>query len=179
MKSKVRFIDLSYSEKRQKYREFSRENGFAYEMKLYVLDNVLRGKKRNILLNIDIEEMINNLLVDGCVAYERIFDKNDNIIAYNAIDPISLTLDVRNAKWIQHEDNPNIKRFLNAEQILYIKYPIIDANDSLIGQIYTKQFKLYNSNKLNDFMLTYICSKLHKYLIDIIKKEKVFFKNNI
>jgi len=176
MKSKIRFIDLSYSEKRRKYREFSRENGFAYEMKLYVLDNVLRGKKRNLLLNIDIEEMVNNLLVDGYVAYERIFDNNDNIIAYNAIDPISLSLVDGDIKWVQHEDNPDIKRFLYEEQILYIKYPIIDANDSLIGQIYTKQFKLYNSDKLNDFMLTYICSKVHEQLVDIIKEEKKYLK---
>jgi len=179
MKTVVSFRDLSYDKKRQKYREYSINNGFAYEMKLFVLDTILKGKKKDILPGLDIEMVINNLLVDGYVAYERVFDvKQENRIDYVAIDPVTLITSIDNGKniWIQYNDNPNMRRFLTEDQILYMTYPIMNANDSLIGQLFTKQIKLYNSDMLNDFMLTYICDKVREYITDIIHQERNFFK---
>ena len=179
MKSEISFRDLPYNKKRQKYREYSVNNGFAYEMKLFTLDRILRGKKRDILPGLDIEMFTNNLLVDGYIAYERVFDtKCENIIDYVAIDPITLTNKIYDDKkiWVQYDDKPNMRRVLTEDQVLYVIYPIIDANDSLIGQLYTKQIKLYNSDMLNDFIMTYISDKVREYITDIIYQERNFFK---
>lgn len=176
----ITYDDLSYDEKRKILRRYAYKNGFAYEMKLYITDKILEGMSMKSILDLSIERMIDNLLTDGYVAYERIFNlEGTEIIAYDTIDPITLivTKDTDNKTiWVQYPDNKNRKRILTEDQILYIVYPIINASDSLIGQLYTKQIKLYNHEKLNDFIITYIVKKLKEQLTDIIKYERNFFK---
>jgi len=180
IKNEVKFMDLSYEDKRRKYRQYAVQNGFAYEMKLFIMDEISQGLPKEILTGIEIDQYLSNLLVDGYLAFERVFDsKGEKIIDYQSIDPTTLIIgsDSDNKQvWIQYNDNPKMKRFLTEDQILYVIYPIIDANDSLIGQLYTKQIKLYNHEKLNDFMISYIVKKVRIQLIDIIKQEKEFFK---
>jgi len=177
-KKNVNFMDLSYEDKRRKYREYAVQNGFAYEMKLFVMDEISHGLPKEILPGVEIEHYLSSLLVDGYIAFERVFDSKEmKIIYYQSIDPTTLiTSEMHNKKvWIQYNDKPELRRILTEDQFLYIKYPIIDANDSLIGQLYTKQIKLYNHDKLNDFMISYIVKKVKMQLDEILEQERNFF----
>ena len=174
----ITFKDLSYEDKRKKYRQYAVDNGFAYEMKLFIIDEIAKGFKKEVF-GLPIERYLSNLLIDGYLAFERVFDsKEEEIIDYQIIDPTTLISSINDNKkiWIQYNDNPSMKRILTEDQILYITYPIIDANDSLIGQLYTKQIKLYNHEKLNDFMISYIVKKVKTQLIEILEQERNFFK---
>ena len=180
MSSKIKFNDLSYIDRRRKYRQYVVENGFAYEMKLFIMDEIVKDYPIEFLPNVNTEHFVNVLLIDGYVSYERVFDSEQkSIIEYSENDPNSFILNEMHGKkiWIQYNDNPDIKRILTDEQILYISYPVPDANDSLIGQLYTKQVKLYNNDKLNDFMISYIVKKVKIQLDEIIEQERNFFKN--
>ena len=178
------FFDLSYQDKREKMRLFAKSNSFAYEMKLFIIDEIIKKMcliNKEILLGINIEDLLNKLLTDGYVAYERVFDdKQKKIINYNEIDPCSLVIDTDDGKpiWIQYHENPSIKRVLLESQVLYLKYPILDANESLIGQIYTKQIKLYTHEKLNDFIINYVVDNVFEYISEIVEKESDF-KNQL
>ena len=176
---KIKFNDKTYIEKRQILRQYNFDNGFAYEMRLFILDEILQGLDLNIKL--PIEEIVANMLVDGYIAYERIFDdKQTTIMDYIAVDPATLTskMDGESFVWVQYADNEDYKRVLTQDQILYISYEQIieSSNTSLIGQIYTKQVKLYQHEKLNDFIINYIVKKIKNEISIIIKGEKKFFK---
>ena len=174
-KSPIPYRDKSYEDKRRILRQYAIDNGFAYEMKLFILDEISQGLKSEILPGIEIDQYLNVLLVDGYVAYERIFNEDQTkIIDYEPIDPTTLSIK-HNGTYIQYQDYSSMERVLLDKQILYIMYPILDANESLIGQIYTKQVKLYNHDKLNDFMISYIVKKVKTQLTDIIKQERDFF----
>jgi len=186
MKLEKEFKNLSYDKKRKLYRRYARENGFAYEMKLFIMSEISQGMPTEILKEVEIERYLYAMLVDGYVAFERLFDsKQEHIIGYQQIDPVTLTAhkefstenNERKNIWIQYNDKPELKKILTDDQILYVSYPLPDANDSLIGQLYTKQIKLYNNERLNDFMISYIIKKIKTQLIDIINKERDFFKN--
>jgi len=176
MKLEIKFGDLSYVDKRSKYRNYAAKNSFAYEMKLLIIDEILSDYSKEILPEIQTEHLLNIILTDGYVACERIFnDKQTKIEFYKFIDPVTLTVSSPEF-WIQYNDNESMKRVLSTDQILFLKYPILDANDSFIGQIYTKQIELVQDKKMNDFMISYIIKKIKIQLDELIENEKNFFK---
>jgi len=68
-----------------------------------------------------------NLLIDGYIAYEIVYDKKQkNIVDLSVIDPITLIIatdpGTSTMIWIQHPDNPQIRRVLLDSQIIYISY---------------------------------------------------------
>jgi hypothetical protein len=70
---------------------------------------------------------LKNLLIDGYIAYEIVYDdKQKNIIDLAPIDPITLIVatdpNTNTMIWIQHPDNPALRRILLDSQIIYISY---------------------------------------------------------
>ena len=70
---------------------------------------------------------LKNLLIDGYISYEIIYDdKQKNVIDLAPIDPITLIVatdpNTNTMIWIQHPDNPALRRILLDSQIIYISY---------------------------------------------------------
>ena len=70
---------------------------------------------------------LKNLLIDGYISYEIVYDdKQKNIIDLAPIDPITLIVatdpNTNTMIWIQHPDNPALRRILLDSQIVYISY---------------------------------------------------------
>ena len=70
---------------------------------------------------------LKNLLIDGYIAYEIVYDdKQKTIIDLAPIDPITLIVatdpNTNTMIWIQHPDNPALRRILLDSQIIYISY---------------------------------------------------------
>ena len=70
---------------------------------------------------------LKNLLIDGFISYEIIYDdKQKNIIDLAPIDPITLIIATDPSSntmiWIQHPDNPQLRKILLDSQIIYISY---------------------------------------------------------
>jgi hypothetical protein len=70
---------------------------------------------------------LKNLLIDGYISYEVVYDdKQKNIIDLAPIDPITLIVatdpNTNTMIWIQHPDNPALRRILLDSQIIYISY---------------------------------------------------------
>jgi len=68
-----------------------------------------------------------NLLIDGYISYEIVYDrKQKNVIDISPIDPITLIIatdpGTNTIIWIQHPDNPQLRRVLLDSQIIYISY---------------------------------------------------------
>jgi len=72
-------------------------------------------------------QYLKNLLIDGYIAYEIIYDdKQKNIIDLAPLDPITLIVatdpNTNTMIWIQHPDNPQMRKILLDSQIIYISY---------------------------------------------------------
>lgn len=70
---------------------------------------------------------LKNLLIDGYIAYEIVYDdKQKNIIDLAPMDPITLIVatdpNTNTMIWIQHPDNPALRRVLLDSQVVYISY---------------------------------------------------------
>lgn len=70
---------------------------------------------------------LKNLLIDGYISYEIVYDdKQKNIIDLAPIDPITLIVatdpSTNTMIWIQHPDNPALRKILLDSQIVYISY---------------------------------------------------------
>lgn len=70
---------------------------------------------------------LKNLLIDGFISYEIIYDdKQKNIIDLAPLDPITLIIatdpNTNTMIWIQHPDNPQLRKILLDSQIIYISY---------------------------------------------------------
>jgi len=179
MKLEVSFDDLNYEKKRKKYRSYAYKNSFTYEIKLFIIDEIAQDYPKEILPGLNTEYFLDSLLTDGYVAYKRVFDiKQEKIISYDAVDPTTLIVgnSSDNKKiWYQYKGYTDMERILHDEEILYVIYPIIGANDSLVGQIYTKQIELMKNDILNDFMISYIVKKVKIQLDEILEQEMNFF----
>jgi len=72
-------------------------------------------------------QYLKNLLIDGYISYEIIYDdKQKNIIDLAPLDPITLIVatdpNTNTMIWIQHPDNPQLRKILLDSQIIYISY---------------------------------------------------------
>jgi len=68
-----------------------------------------------------------NLLIDGYIAYEIVYDdKQKNVIDLAPMDPITLIVatdpSTNTMIWIQHPDNPALRKILLDSQVIYISY---------------------------------------------------------
>jgi hypothetical protein len=158
MKLEKTFNDLSYVDRRKKYRNYTMKNEFAKKLKLLVIDEVSKELPREILKGVDLKDFLNIVLVDGYITFERIYNKKmTNVIGYKNLDPNSLVISIVENKhgeiiWIQNDDNESMRRLLTDTQILLYKYPIKESNDSLIGQLYTKQINLDDNDMIKEII---------------------------
>jgi hypothetical protein len=72
-------------------------------------------------------QYLKNLLIDGYISYEIIYDdKQKNIIDLAPLDPVTLIVatdpNTNTMIWIQHPDNPQMRKILLDSQIIYISY---------------------------------------------------------
>jgi len=122
----IKYIDRSYDEKRKILRQYHFNNINAAELVNYVIYHTEDCKTfQNGLMYK--EDILRTLLIDGYVAYEKVFDNSQKrIIAYQQLDPITLTLSLGSTSgkpiWVQYQDKPNMKRLLNEEQVVYMSY---------------------------------------------------------
>ena len=70
---------------------------------------------------------LKNLLIDGYIAYEVIYDdKQKNSIDLAPLDPLTLIVatdpNTNTMIWIQHPDNPQLRKILLDVQVIYISY---------------------------------------------------------
>lgn len=158
----IDFDKMTYKEIRNIMREKSLK-GFEYEMKLFIIDEISIDYKKDILMNINLDNLINYLLVDGIVIYKKIYDENNRLIQYKQFDIMEII----------SEENFNIDDIkIDKREYLCLKYPIIDSNISLIGQMISNQITLTDSEHLNDFMIEYIIKKIKIYISEVIKEEE-------
>jgi len=80
-------------------------------------------------------QYLKNLLIDGYISYEIIYDdKQKNIIDLAPLDPLTLIVatdpNTNTMIWIQHPDNPQMRKILLDAQIIYISY----SNNNEFGE---------------------------------------------
>ena len=80
-------------------------------------------------------QYLKNLLIDGYISYEIIYDdKQKNIIDLAPLDPLTLIVatdpNTNTMIWIQHPDNPQMRKILLDSQIIYISY----SNNNEFGE---------------------------------------------
>lgn len=74
------------------------------------------------------------LLVDGFIAFEIIYDKDEkHIIGFKTLDPITLTAVMKDGykMWIQFKDNPTKERKIYDANIIYISYSQSDSTSRI------------------------------------------------
>jgi len=133
----IPYMDKSYNEKRKILRRQHFISKDIFELTNQVLYKVLKKIKPNKF--VDYKEVIKHILVDGYVAYEKIYDDNDKVIALNPIDPISLVLSVEKdgqILWHQNKGTP-FARILYDSQVLYVKSGL-ESYTSLVELCYIK-----------------------------------------
>lgn len=135
----IDYRDRTYLDKRKTLRQLSVKD----EIKNYidiVSDDVWDrikifnvGRYDFIKSIIDLDDInfystIKTLLIDGFLAYEIIYNEEQNkITGLNPIDPISLIVkpdpdNDNKFSWIQYPDNDSMRRVLTNDQIIYFSY---------------------------------------------------------
>ena len=132
----IKYIDKSYDDKRKILRRFYVNDTNSQELVSYILHHADEPPKE--LMDLPKQEILLNLLVDGYVSFERIFDEHKNIIYYSRLDPLSLSIQPNHGKsvWISTHRN-NKERILEKEQIVYLTYNELTGSDntSLVEQV--------------------------------------------
>jgi len=98
-KNKGKLMDMSYVDVRKELRQYVNTNTDAYSYVTILSNRITNGltfpnfySYQSFFKRKDNLELIQNLLVDGFVAYEKIFNDTMKVIGLSAIDPITLTL---------------------------------------------------------------------------------------
>ena len=151
----IRYLDLPYPEKRIKLRQFYFYDADTFEFVNYVIDKCDKNEFFD-------DKFLNALLVDGYYASEKIYDDNDNIIKYDILDPNSLTAfhDTDAMNWILFNDNTNLKRILNKEQVLYISYSDIFENSHHTSLV--EQLMITDLGFKNNILIDLLIKKLNR-----------------
>jgi len=130
----VSYMDKPYTQKRKILRRQHFINKNILEITNEVLYKVLKRVKPNEF--VDYNEIIRNILVDGYIAFEKIYD-SDKFISLIELDSTSLTISIDDdgqVMWHQYKGT-NKSRILYESQILYIKSPFVSYT-SLVEMIY-------------------------------------------
>jgi len=130
----VPYFDKSYIEKRKILRRQHFVDKDIVELTNKILFKIIKKIKPNKF--VDYKELIKILLIDGYAAYEKIYDKNDNLISLSPIDPISLTYTKNDKKFIWNQNKgTSYARVLTDSQVLYITSGL-DSYTSLVEMRY-------------------------------------------
>lgn len=124
----IEFRDLPYTDKRQLMNEYVYKNVDAQEILAYV---IYHSYECNIPFQMDRDRLLRKLLIDGYVAYEKIYNKQSQLIGYNELEPTTLIAGVNN--WIQYNDIPHMKRILFPTQVIYLTYNDCWLRDDILG----------------------------------------------
>ena len=94
---------------------------------------------------------LRDLLIDGYICYEVVYDnRQKNIISLNKIDPITMVVATDPATgtivWVQHPDNPQLRRLILDTHIIYISYS--NNNDYAETSYVESLIRPYNQLKL-------------------------------
>ena len=92
-----------------------------------------------------------NFLIDGFIAYEIVYDnKQKNIIELSPIDPMTIVVatdpGTATIVWVQHPDNPQLRRVLLDAQVIYISYS--NNNDFAETSYVENLIRPYNQLKM-------------------------------
>ena len=133
-KREISYLDRTYMDKRRILRQLSIKDEIRNYLHIItdkIWEKVLGTPSFDFIEDIELYHYIKNLLIDGFIAFEIIFDdKQKSIIDLQPIDPCSLTPVFRSSvgeskgdfDWIQYPDNEKLKRILLKSQIIYISY---------------------------------------------------------
>lgn len=155
----IAYMDKSYAQKRKILRRFHFTNKDALDLTNLIKYKILKRIKDNKF--VDKKNIIEILLIDGYVSYEKIYDENDNVIALNQIDPLTFVMEMDEGKvfWHQNKGKENA-RLLFQSQVLYVGFPN-ESFSSFVEMIYTK-----------------MVDKNSKYTLKLIVDEMVECYNN-
>ena len=119
----ISYQDKTYLDKRRILRQLSTKD----EIKCYldimsdkILEKILSSEECELFSELELYYYIKALLIDGYLAFEKIFE-NDEIIDLKMIDPVTLS-PVDGEKWAQYINDPMKKRILFENQIIYMIY---------------------------------------------------------
>jgi hypothetical protein len=184
----IEYRDRSYLDKRRILRQLSLKDEIAAFLDILTDDiyaEISTMGNINFINNIiDINsvefwDIIKDLLIDGYLAFEIIFNDNKKPIRLDRLDPISLIIKIEDGKkiWIQNPENENTKRILFDNQVIYLIYSKSNSYNSYVEEIKEsyERFKLIESaiifknttGIVNDFMnienaFPWINKALHK-----------------
>jgi hypothetical protein len=128
----IKYQDKSYNEKRKILRRFNYTDSNCHELVSEVKYKILKKIKDNKF--VDKKYVINMILVDGYVAFEKIFD-GDDLIGLNAVDPLTLITEIKDGEVIWHHNKDTAHaRVLYDNQILYLSFD--DSFTSFVEMIY-------------------------------------------
>ena len=98
------YLDLSYDDKLKKIWEYYNLNADTFE----IINYIIFKATNNYVIDQDI--FLNSLLIDGYVAYEKIYNKGKTkVINYVPLSPLSLTpkMDGKKKVWVQYKGSDN------------------------------------------------------------------------
>ena len=162
----IKYIDKSYDEKRRILRKFAYENKEANTILI-----ILNKKIKESLSNYSKEKIelfiddIKDLLTDGYLAYEKIYEK-DIVIDCIKLDPTTLTPSIdpgtNKTMWIQYINDNSRRKILNNEQIVYINGTPSTALTSVIEGVYLN---------ILDFTNNIVVDEISNIIVESIKKS--------
>jgi hypothetical protein len=139
------YDDLSYFSKREILRNFYKTDLKAKEIIYNIISSI--NNKTNIK-----SEYLEKLLVDGYIAFERIYDADDNTkcIGVKELEPLSIlpsyNYPAKKKIWIINFLDDVTKRVVEHDQIIYLSYKDEDGLKSLsLTEFYYKKYELISS----------------------------------
>ena len=136
MEKKVSYLDKSYLEKRKILRNFHFMNSDCYDLTNMVRYKILERIDDEKEL-IDVNNLIKTILVDGYVAFEKIYD-GDKLSNLIRIDPLTFNMELIDGElvWFMNKGEEN-SRILKKEQIIYVSFNNEDFT-SFVEMVYMK-----------------------------------------
>jgi hypothetical protein len=150
-KKEIPYLDRSYVEKRKILRQYYTDNVIAYELVAYIIYHC--DDFENKILNKI--ELLKHILVDGYIAYEKIYDQRNNISDYEWIDASNLTIKVDSFGkkiWQYNVSGMKIIHNYSSEDILYLTYKDMNPytmHTSLVEQVMLTGLTIKNKEFIN------------------------------
>jgi len=168
-KNKVKFEDMEYSKRREILRrEYLINPKFHKAIKLLAF-KVKQELIDPILKEVNSLEIIINFLIDGFLAFEIIYDKNNkNILGYKELDPNTLESRIISNKeneykiWIQYSSDIKRQRVLQDKNIIYLSTITPRGYEISFGESLYKGLISYEDNDLILKHTDFIVEKLSK-----------------
>lgn len=170
----MKYIDKSYIDKRQELRRFFHEQPIAYSMIAYIVHNVNLIKYQHLseIIGQDLRNIIKSLLVDGYLAYERVYLNMTNKYSFLQLDPCYIYF--TRTDWEIRYPNEIIRK-IKKNDLVYISYSDISYTDhtSLIEQMMITGLSLDVHKKYIDVLIDRIPSIFEKFDSNYYRRKKL------